>query len=152
MEGGRRLCKHRLSQNTLGWLRGTGQKALGKGNRCLQQFHLWCTQKGEAPFTRLSPFREIHANIVLQPPHGKDWLGSWPQALSHLPAILYLGKTLWGWKEACAESSTVLTPAMARQRRMGLNSGQALQHLRGAGEELQGLQGRGVTLQVPGPL
>lgn len=22
---------------------------------------------------RLSPFREIHANTALQPPHGKDW-------------------------------------------------------------------------------
>lgn len=43
----------------------------------------------------------------------------------------------------------MLTPALARQRRMGLNSGQALQHLRGAGEELKG---RGETLQVPGPL
>lgn len=87
----------------------------GKGNRCLQQFHLWCTQKGKAPYQAF-PFQ---GNSCQPCSAASPWqrLGSWPRLSATSRPSCTWGKYCGDGKRP--ESSTELTLPMAMAQEAG---------------------------------
>lgn len=85
VEGGRQLCKQHCHRTSWDGSEGQARRHLEKEIGACNNFICGAPRKGRF-LPRLSPFREIHANTVLQSPHGTDW-GHGPK-LSHLPAVL----------------------------------------------------------------